>query len=322
MRVFLAGATGAVGRRLVPLLVDSGHQVVTTTRTESKLDSLARLGAEPVVARRPRRRARSASAVADGRTGCRHPSDDRTRRRPTCKHFDRTFAATNRLRIEGHRPPARRRPRDRRHGGSSRRASPAGPTSAPVGPVKTEEDPLDPEPPRLSNAQTLAAIRHLERAVLAAPLDGVVLRYGLLYGPGACGRAWSSMIRKRASCPSWATAARRLVDDAHRRRRRRRPSPPSNAAAASTTSWTTTRPASRELLADLAEARSVRNRPGGCRCGLLGSVAGEVGGVDDDPQARGSSNAKAKRELGWTPRWSSWRDGFAARVCRRLAARR
>jgi nucleoside-diphosphate-sugar epimerase len=173
------------------------------------------------------------------------------------------------------------------------------------GPVKTEDDPLDPDPPR-SQSRTLAAIRFLEEAVRRAPLDGLVLRYGNFYGPGAS-ESLLAMVRGRrlpiigdgAGIWSWihiddAAAATALaveggprgvyniVDD--------EPAPVS--------AWL-------PYLAEAIGARPPLRVPV-----WLGRLVAGGAVVSMMTRIRGSSNEKAKRELGWRPSWASWRDGF------------
>ncbi|HJS69995.1 MAG TPA: NAD(P)-dependent oxidoreductase, partial [Gaiellaceae bacterium] len=182
MRVFIAGGTGAVGKRLVPLLASAGHDVHATTRSAGKVDDLRRLGAEPVVldildraaveaaiaAARPEVIVHQATALAD-------MSD--------LRHFAEEFAQTDRLRTEG---------TDNLLAAAAasgvRRVIAQSFTGWPYarvgGPVKTENDPLDPDPPDAARG-ALAAIRHVEERVTETPgLEGVVLRYGGFYGPG------------------------------------------------------------------------------------------------------------------------------------------
>ena len=177
MRVLVVGAGGAIGARLVPQLVARGHEVVATSRSEEKAGRLRALGAEPValdlldrVAVLQAVGAARPDAVVHEATALAGMSDVR--------HFDRTFAATNRLRTEG---TDNLLAAVRAVGGAHVVAqSYAGwPYARDGRPVKTEEDPLDPEPVPAMR-ETLAAIRHLEDAVLAA--GGTVLRYGGLYG--------------------------------------------------------------------------------------------------------------------------------------------
>ena len=302
MRVFLAGATGAVGRRLVPQLVDAGHDVVATTRTELKAKVLEHLGAEPVVLD-----ALDAAAVGEAVA---HAEPDAVVHQMTAlagqsdlKHFDRTFAQTNRLRTVGtdNLLAAARAAGARRFVAQSFAGWPSG---RGAGGLSTEDDPFDPAPPK-HQRESLAAIEHLERAVMAAPLDGVVLRYGLLYGPGAS-EDWLELLRKRrmpivgAGGGIWSMTH---VDDA------------AAAAVAALTgppgvyNVVDDEPAPvREILPELAAAISARP-PAKVPVWLARLLAGEVG-VSMMTQVRGASNAKAVRELGWTPRWPTWREGF------------
>src|SRR5215211_4699885 len=173
MRVFVAGATGAIGRQLVPRLVAAGHEVHGMTRYESKKAMLDELGAVPVVtdALDPDQVAEAVARVKPDvivhqltAIGALDP-----------RHFDRDFALTNRLRTEGtdHLLSAGQAVGVRRFVAQSYGGWPYMRTG---GPVKTEEDPLDPAPAR-EMRETLAAIRHLEEAVLGARwTEGLVLR--------------------------------------------------------------------------------------------------------------------------------------------------
>jgi nucleoside-diphosphate-sugar epimerase len=223
------------------------------------------------------------------------------------KHFDDTFAVTNELRTKGtdHLLAAAEAVGVRRFvaqsytGWSNAREG---------GAVKTEADPLDPDPPK-SQVRSLAAIRRLEWAVLNAPLEGIVLRYGSLYGPGASdellevvrkrklpivgdgGGVWSWIHVDDAASATAAAVERggrgrfNVVDD--------EPAPVSE--------WL-------PYLAKCIGARPPRHVP----VWLARLSVGEVG-VSLMTQIRGSSNAKAKRKLGWEPRWT-WRQGFEALV--------
>ncbi len=181
MRVFVAGATGAIGRQLVPRLVSAGHEVTGMTRSESKQAMLAELGAVPVVAD-----ALDAEQVA---AAVAHARPDVIVHELTAigtvdlRHFEQSFAPTSRLRIEGtdHLLSAGQAIGVRRFVAQSNGAFAYARTG---GPVKSEEDPLDPSPPREMRG-TVAALRHLEQAVLGAEwTEGIVLRYG-----GQIGRA-------------------------------------------------------------------------------------------------------------------------------------
>src|SRR5438270_5563663 len=181
MRVFVAGASGAIGRQLVPRLARSGHQVFGMTRTASKQELLRELGATPVVADalHPEQVAEAVATAAPDVVVHELTAIEGF----DTRHFDREFALTNRLRTEGtdHLLSAGRALGIRRFVAQSYAAWPYARTG---GAIKTEDDPLDPEPPS-SMRETLAAIRHLEAAVLGADwTDGIVLRYGAFYGPG------------------------------------------------------------------------------------------------------------------------------------------
>lgn len=302
MRVFLAGATGVVGRPLVRQLIAAGHDVVATTRTAAKAGQLAQLGAEPAVVD-----ALDAAAVGEA-AGKAEP--DAIVHQMTAltggsdlKHFDRTFATTNRLRTLGtdNLLAAARAAGVRRFVAQSFTGWPNQWTG---GPAKTEDDPFDPNPPK-QQRESLAAIQHVERAVLDAPLEGVVLRYGLFYGPGASddmirlirrrrlpivGKGdgiWSMTHVEDAAAATVAALTRgqgvyQVVDDD--------PAPVRDVLT---------------RLAELSGAKPPRHVPL-----WLGRMAvGEVG-IALLTQPVGVSNAKAKRELQWSPRWASWRDGF------------
>ncbi|HEY1322511.1 MAG TPA: NAD(P)-dependent oxidoreductase, partial [Streptosporangiaceae bacterium] len=182
MRVLVAGATGVIGSRLVPQLTAAGHEVFATSRSARKAGELARLGAEPVVMD-------GLDAVAVGEAVGRaepevviHQMSALTNASDV-RHFDRAFATTNKLRTAGtdHLLTAARAAGTRLFIAQSYTGWPNTRTG---GPVKTEEDPLDSDPPA-GQRETLAGIRYLEQAVTSAPLTGIVLRYGGLYGPGA-----------------------------------------------------------------------------------------------------------------------------------------
>src|SRR3954467_11254708 len=183
MRVFVAGATGAIGKQLVPRLVEAGHEVHGMTRSESKQAMLQEMGAVPVVAD-----ALDPDQVAEAVARARPevivhqltaiPAGLNVRR------FDRDFAPTNRLRTEGtdHLLSAGQAVGVRRF--VAQGVAAYGAYARVGGPIKTEEDPLELSPPA-EMRETLAAIRHLEAAVLGARwTDGIVLRYGVFYGPG------------------------------------------------------------------------------------------------------------------------------------------
>ena len=307
LRIFLAGASGTLGRRLVPQLVGRGHHVVGTTRSTARAAESAALGAEPAVARPARRRAPCATpSCRRGRTS----SCTSSPRSPASAWAATSTACsptTNRLRTEGtdHLIAAARAAGARRLVWQSY----AGwPYARQGGPVKTEDDPLDPEPPADAR-ESLAAIRHLEAAVMGADgLEGVVLRYGGFYGPDDVDRRGRRARRADPQAPVPDRGRRRghVVVRAHRRRRgrhgrgdrarrarhlqrrRRRRRPPR------TTGCRRLRPP------------SARSRRGALPAWLVRLAGGRTGADDDDP-LRAASNAKAERELGWRPQ-HSWRE--------------
>jgi nucleoside-diphosphate-sugar epimerase len=308
MRVFVAGATGAIGQQLVPRLVAAGHEVHGMTRTESKQSMLREMGAVPVVADAlDRDRVEEAVGRAE---------PDVIVHQLTAigaldmRHFDRAFALTNRLRTEGtdHLLSAGKAAGVERFVAQSNLAAYARTGGA----LKSEDDPLDRSPaPQMR--ETVAAIRYLEDAVLGARwTEGIVLRYGSFYGPGtsiAPDGEVAEMIRKRkfplvgdgggvwsfihiadaadatmAAIEHGSRGVYNVVDDA-----------PARVA---------------EWLPALAETLGAKKPMHVPR--FVGRMfAGEAGAMMMT-ELRGASNAKAKRELAWRPAHPSWREGFAA----------
>jgi 2-alkyl-3-oxoalkanoate reductase len=302
MRVFVAGATGAIGTRLVPQLIERGHQVIGTHRSPGNAERVRAFGAEPValdlldaravrqavLEAKPDAIIHQATALAGVRFG---------------RSLDRSFGPTNRLRTEGtdallaaareagvHRFVAQ--------SFASYRYAREG------GPVKTEDDPLDPDPPAMAR-ETNAAMRHLDEAVTSA--GGIALRYGGFYGAAndglvkpvrkrqfpliGAGGGISSFIHLDDAAAATVLALDHegaglynIVDD--------EPAPMSE--------WL-------PALAAALGAKPPRRVP----LWLARLVAGK-GMVMMAAGSRGASNAKAKRELGWTPRYPSWRQGFPA----------
>jgi nucleoside-diphosphate-sugar epimerase len=192
MRIFVAGSTGAIGRRLLPLLLAGGHQVTAMTRRPARAAGLRAAGVDPVVADALDRQAVLAAVTAARPEVVVHELSDLAGMRDFRK-VDQGFAATNRLRTEGtdNLLAAARAAGARRFVAQSFAGWPFARTG---GPVKTEDDPLDPDPPAALRP-TLDAIRHLEAAVLGAEgLEGLVLRYGGFYGPGASAGEGGSML--------------------------------------------------------------------------------------------------------------------------------
>jgi nucleoside-diphosphate-sugar epimerase len=303
MRVFVAGAGGAVGRRLVPMLVANGHQVTGTTTSEKAGGAIRAMGAEPVVVD-------GLDAVGVGEAVAKAEPDAIIHEMtalsgaPDFRHFDRWFALTNRLRTEGteHLLAAAKATGVKRFVAQSF----TGWSNSREGSwIKTEDDPLDPHPLQ-EQTETLAAIKFLERAVLEAPLEGIVVRYGGLYGPGSS-ETLADILRKRMF-PVIGNGAG-IVSSTHI----------DDAASGTMAALERGRrgiynivdddPApSREFIPAIAAALGAPT-PLHIPAWLGRLLAGNVA-VTMMTEGRGSSNAKAKRELGWQPIWPTWRDGF------------
>jgi len=310
MRVFVAGATGAIGRQLVPRLVAAGHEVHGMTRSESKQAMLYEMGAVPVVAD-----ALDPDQVAEA-VGSAKPEvivhQLTAIGAVDMRHMERDFAPTNRLRTEGtdHLLSAGQAVGVRRF--VAQGIAGFGAYARTGGPVKSEEDPLDRSPTPQLRAN-LAAIRHLEQAVLGAEwTEGIVLRYGAFYGPGtllAPGEEQFELVRRRKfpvvgngggvwSFIHVADAAQATVAAVERGGRGvynvvdDEPAPVAE--------WL---PA---LAAELGAKKPMRVPR------LVGRLFAGEAGVVMMTELRGASNAKAKRELGWCPAYPSWRQGFMA----------
>ena len=309
MRIFVAGATGAIGRRLVPMLVGASHEVVGMTRSPGKAPALRVAGAEPVVAD-----ALDAGAVmAAVRKAAPEVVVHELTAIPAMLDFRKIgqqFALTNRLRTEGtdHLIAAALELGARRFVAQSYAGWPYARTG---GPVKTEEDPLDTRPPA-SLRGILEAIRYLEKTVTAASgIEGIVLRYGGFYGPGnAIGErgALLDQVRQRRvpivghGTGIWSfihidDAARATLTAIERGKQGIYNIVDDDPARVST--WL-------PVLASILEAKPPRHVP----VWLARLLIGEQG-IMFMTDVRGASNAKAKRELGWEPHWASWREGFA-----------
>ncbi|MFH8927029.1 NAD-dependent epimerase/dehydratase family protein [Streptomyces pristinaespiralis] len=301
VRVFVAGGTGVVGRRLVPQLVARGHQVTATTTNANKLGVLQGLGADAVVM--DGLDARSvAEAVAGARPDAIVHQMTSIAGKPDIKHMDRWFATTNRLRTEGtdHLLAAAEVT-----GVSNVVAQSYGSWNGirRGGWVKTEEDPLDPMTGTAASPG-MEAIRHVEESVVEA--GGAALRYGGFYGPGATDDQ-VELVRKRqfplvgdgAGHSSWihlddaASATVLAVEQQAKGVFNIADDEPAPASA-----WL-------PHLAACAGAKPPMRIPKS----LARLLAGEVA-VVMMTEGRGFSNAKAKRELGWELRHPSWREGF------------
>jgi nucleoside-diphosphate-sugar epimerase len=309
MRVFVAGATGAIGQLLVPRLVAAGHEVHGMTRTESKQAMLSELGAVPVLADAldPDQVAR---AVGEARPDV--IVHELTALTGVERYSERAAEPTNRLRSEGtdYLLAAGRAVGVRRF--VAQGIAGFGAYARTGGPVKSEEDPLDPSPAR-DMRDTLAAIHHLEEAVLGARwTEGIVLRYGVFYGPGtslAPGEMQFELIRQRKfpvvgdgggvwsfiHVADAAEATVAAIEHGHRGVYNVVDDDPAPVAE-----WL---PALAHELGAKKPLRVPR---------FVGRLfAGEAGAVMMT-EIRGASNAKAKRELAWRPSHPSWREGFVA----------
>ncbi|MGH2779866.1 MAG: NAD-dependent epimerase/dehydratase family protein [Gaiellaceae bacterium] len=301
MRVFVVGASGAIGSRLVPQLIERGHEVIGSAHSPDKAERLRRLGAESVVldaldARAVREAVAAAQpdAIVHQATALTGISD--------VKHLDRSFAQTNRLRSEG-TDNLLAAAREAGVGKFVAQSNANNRYAREGGPVKSEDDPLDPNPPSPAR-ESAAALEHLDKAVTSA--GGIALRYGIFYGDpddgmveavrarkfpivGDGGGVWSFIHLDDAAAATVLAlehdgpAVYNIVDD--------EPSP------------------TREWLPELARILGAKPPHGFPRL-LARLFAGEVP-VVMTTESRGASNAKAKRELGWTLRYPSWRQGFA-----------
>ena len=310
MRVFVVGASGAIGTRLVPQLIDRGHEVIGTFRSPEHADRVRALGAEAlqldlldpravrkaVVETEPEAIVHQATALADAKWG---------------RNFDKVFARTNELRTKGtdNLLAAAREASVSRfvaQSFASMRYAREG------GAVKTEEDPLDPSPPKATR-EAQAAMRYLDQTVTDA--GGIALRYGGFYGAANDGLV--EPVRKRQFPivgDSGGVFSFIHLDDA---------------AAATVLALEHDGPAIYNIvddepapvrewlpvLANVLGAKPPRHVP----VWLARLIGGELA-VIIGTESHGASNAKAKRELGWTLRYPTWRQGFVAAYATQAAS--
>jgi nucleoside-diphosphate-sugar epimerase len=310
MRVFLTGASGAIGSRIVPQLIDAGHEVIGTHSSPASGELLRALGAKPlmldlldanavhkaVLESEPDAIIHQATALANVKFS---------------RNFDKTGAKTNELRTTGTDAllAAGRETGVRRFIAQS--VSVYGRYTRQGGPVKTEDDPLATPPPNMG--ESFAALDHLERVV--TEFGGIALRYGVFYGAvndasvqpvrkrqfpivGDGGGIWSWIHLEDAAAATVLAlehegpAIYNIVDD--------EPAPV------------------REWLPVLARALGAKP-PRHAPTWLARLLAGKAV-VVMATEAGGASNAKAKRELGWTLRYPSWRQGFPEVYARSTAS--
>ena len=305
MRVFVAGATGVIGQYLVPGLVAAGHEVTGSTRSALKANQLKNRGATPVIVDGLDREGVLKAITAAQPEVIIHQMTALASLR-SLRNLDKAFAVTNELRSQGtdHLLEAAQQAGARRLIAQSF----IGWNNAMAGStVKTEDDPLISHPPA-GTAKSLAALEHLEQAVPSAVPEGLVLRYGVLYGHGASdpmleavGKRQMPVISGGAGIWSWTEVT--------------------DAAAATVAAVTHGAPGIYNVVDDepapVAQwlpylASSLGAKPPMRAPAWLGRLLGGEMVVEWMTQGRGASNEKAKRELGWTPAYPSWRDGFPA----------
>jgi nucleoside-diphosphate-sugar epimerase len=306
MRVFVTGATGALGRHLVPGLVAAGHEVTATTRTPGKVARLREAGAEPVVVDGLDREAVIAAVLAAAPEVIVHQMTALGNVRGL-RRMDRAFAATNELRTRGTDNLLAAAAR-----AGTRRVVAQGNVlvyERSGGPVKTEDDPLESRPVP-SAARSLAAIKYVDTTVPLAAPEGIVLRYGGFYGPGASDVLLDGVRKRLLPVIGGGTAISSHIAI-------------TDAAAATLAAVDRGAPGAYNVVdsdpAPVAEWLPYLARVAGAKPPLrvpawLGRLLAGEFVVDLMTNARGASNDKARKALGWEPRYASWREGFRAWV--------
>jgi nucleoside-diphosphate-sugar epimerase len=306
MRVFVTGATGALGRHLVPGLVAAGHEVTATTRTPGKIAQLRAAGAEPVVVDGLDREAVIAAVRIAAPEVIVHQMTALAGMR-SLRNPDKAFAATNELRTRGTgnllaaaAQAGTRRVIAQGYAG-------AGPDKPSGAALKTEEDPLDWRPIP-SAARMVAAIRHVDKIVPLEAPEGIVLRYGTFYGPGASDVLLDAVRKRQVPVIGGGTGVWSFIEI-------------TDAAAATLAAVEGGAPGIYNVvdddpapvaewvpyLAQVADAKPPLRLPAWLGRLLAGGFV-----VAQMTTSRGSSNQKARKELGWVPRYPSWREGFRA----------
>jgi len=308
MRVFVTGATGALGRYLVPGLIAAGHQVTASTRTPGKVARLREAGAEPVILDGLDREAVIAAVRAAGPEVIVHQMTALAGLgSQSFRRVDRAFAATNELRTRGtdNLLAAAARAGTRRV--IAQGYAGAGPDRRSGGRLKTEEDSPDWRPIR-SAMRAPAAIRHVEEAVPAEAPEGIVLRYGTFYGPGASDVLLEAVRKRQVPVIGGGTGVWSFIEI-------------TDAAAATVAAVGRGAPGVYNVvdsdpapvaqwlpyLAGVAGAKPPLRVPA-----WLGRLLAGEFVVAQMTSSRGFSNEKARKELDWEPRYASWREGFRA----------
>src|SRR5580693_6628824 len=307
MRIFVTGATGALGRHLVPGLV-AGHEVTATTRTPGNVAQLREAGAEPVILDGLDREAVITAVQAAAPEVIVHQmtalAGMRSLRKP-----DKAFAATNELRTWGtdNLLAAAERAGTRRV--IAQGYAGAGPDKPSGGALKTEEDRLDWRPIR-SAARMVAAIKHVDKTVPLEVPEGIVLRYGTFYGPGASDVLLEMLRKRQLPVVGGGTGIWSFIEI-------------TDAAAATVAAVDRGTPGLYNVVDDdpapVAEWLRYLAKVAGAKPPLrvpawLGRLLAGEFVVAQMTTSRGSSNEKARKELGWEPRYASWREGFRAWV--------
>jgi 2-alkyl-3-oxoalkanoate reductase len=307
MRVFVTGATGALGRHLVPGLVAAGHEVIATTRTPGKVAQLREAGAEPVVVDGLDREAVIAAVLTAAPEVIVHEMTALAGMR-SLRDPDRQFAATNELRTRGTDNLLAAAAQAGTGRVIAQGYAGAGPDRR-SGPLKTEDDPPDWRPIR-SAVQGPAAIAYVEKTVPAQALEGVVLRYGGFYGPGASDLLLEMLRKRQVPVIGGGTGVWSFIEI-------------TDAAAATIAAVDRGEPGLYNVVDDdpapVAEWLPYLAKVAGAKPPLrlpawLGRLLGGEFVVAQMTTSRGYSNGKARKELGWEPRYASWREGFRAWV--------
>lgn len=306
MRIFVTGATGALGRHLVPGLVAAGHQVTATTRTRGKVAQLREAGAEPVVVDGLDREAVIAAVRGAAPEVVVHEMTALAGMR-SFRNPDKAFAATNELRTRGTdnllaaaAQAGTRRVIAQGYAG-------AGPDKPSGGRLKTEEDPPDWRPIRTA-VRGPAAIRYVEQTVPEEAPEGIVLRYGSFYGPGSSDFLLEMLRKRQVPVIGGGTGVWSFIEI-------------TDAAAATLAAVDGGAPGVYNVVDDdpapVAEWLPYLAEVAGAKPPLrvpawLGRLLAGEFVVAQMTTSRGFSNEKARKELGFQPRYPSWREGFRA----------